>query len=97
MIWNGVFNKGPHEYHYDDRRPVTTEKKFNVLTQDESYAAQEQQRGRGSREDINGFPGLRGSYYSVCCSSGQVDTSCTEGNWRELTPWAPLSPAQGSI
>jgi len=57
MIWNGVFNKGPHEYHYDDRRPVTTEKKFNVLTQDESYAAQEQQRGRGSREDINGFPG----------------------------------------
>jgi len=55
MICNGVVNNEPHVDHYDDRRPVTTEKKFSVLTQVETYAAHEQRGGGGgggSREDI---------------------------------------------
>ena len=43
----GLSTKGHHEDRYYDRRPVTTEKKFSVLTQVETCAAQEQQGGWG--------------------------------------------------
>ena len=92
----GLSTNGPHEDRYYDRRPVTTEKKFSVSTQAETCAAQEQQGGwgvgwqRGFEWFFVAFA-LRGRLFAVQ-EDRLTPVALLE---RGITPWAPLSPAEG--